>query len=68
VVPETPVLPTALPTGLPALPTALPTSLPTALPTIDVPTSLPELPDVPDLPEEAQGLWDRFVAWLQGLF
>lgn len=80
-VPETPVLPTALPTAPPTelpgvLPTALPTELPSVLPTvvptdipgIDLPTALPELPEVPDLPAEADGLWDRFVDWVKGLF
>jgi len=51
-----------LPTALPELPTAL-SELPTALP--DLPTSLPNLPEVPP---EAQGIWDRFTAWVGQLW
>lgn len=58
---------TAAPTATEA--PALPTALPTALPSFELPTTLPALPTkLPEIPPEAQGLWDRFVEWLKGLF
>lgn len=71
--PSASAVPEATPSDVPpVLPTALPTALPTELPSIDLPTTLPELPtdlpELPELPSDAQGLWDRFVDWVKGMF